>query len=80
VAARSLLVEPRMRVDAPVYRFDDLAAEQAIAGAAIVEYRGSTLFLPSGWHARLDTRGNARLVREPVAPGSSQQAARKEMA
>jgi N-methylhydantoinase A len=80
VAARSLLVEPRMRVDAPVYRFDDLAAEQAIAGAAIVEYRGSTLFLPSGWHARLDARGNARLVREPVAPGSSQQAARKEMA
>ena len=80
IEKRSLLVEPGTRVEAPVYRFDDLAPEQAIAGAAIVEYRGSTLFLPTGWHARMDARGNAHLVQESATRASSQRAASKETA
>jgi N-methylhydantoinase A len=80
IGQRSLLVEPGMRVDAPVHRFDELAPAQAIAGAAIVEYRGSTLFLPTGWRARIDERGNAHLAREPVARASAGQSLRKEAA
>jgi N-methylhydantoinase A/oxoprolinase/acetone carboxylase beta subunit len=80
VAARSLLVEPRMRVDAPVYRFDDLVSAQAIAGPAIVEYRGSTLFLPTGWQARIDERGNAHLSRASSSQASVQVGTSEEAA
>ena len=80
VAARSLLVEPGARVDAPVYRFDDLAPEQGIAGPSIVEYRGSTLFLPTGWQARIDARRNAHLVREAVAQSTPPRNMSKETA
>jgi len=80
-ARRNMLVSPGVRVEAPVFRFDDLAPEQTIAGPAIVEYRGSTLFLPTGWSARIDIRRNAHLARaaitkEQAAPG----AIRKEVA
>jgi N-methylhydantoinase A len=76
VARRSMLVSPGVRVDAPVFRFDDLAPAQSLAGSAIVEYRGSTLFLPTGWNARIDARRNAHLAREAApkdraAPGVS---------
>ena len=80
VAARSLLVEPGARVDAPVYRFDDLSPEQGIAGPSIVEYRGSTLFLPTGWQARIDARRNAHLVREAVAQSTPPRNMSKETA
>lgn len=80
IGRRSMLVEPGLRADAPVHRFDDLAPGQAIAGPALVEYRGSTLFLPGGWHARIDARRNAHLVRETAAATSAPRAASKEMA
>ena len=80
LAARSLLVEPGARVDAPVYRFDDLSPEQGIAGPSIVEYRGSTLFLPTGWQARIDARRNAHLVREAVAQSTPPRNMSKETA
>ena len=38
----------------PVYRYADLTPGQTIAAPAIVEYSGSTVFMPPGWHARLD--------------------------
>jgi N-methylhydantoinase A len=72
LARRSVLVAPGMRVDAPVYRFDDLAAGQSLDGAAIVEYRGSTLFLPPGWNARIDAQRNAHVAR---ATSTKEQAA-----
>jgi len=65
-ARRNMLVSPGVRVEAPVFRFDDLVPEQFIRGPAIVEYRGSTLFLPTGWNARIDVRRNAHLARETV--------------
>jgi len=81
IARRSLLVEPGVRAEAPVYRFDDLAPEQGIAGPAIVEYRGSTLFLPSNWQARIDERRNALLTRtNDVTQPTPQRAAAKEIA
>src|SRR5205085_2722530 len=67
-ARRDLLVAPGMRVDAPVYRFDDLVPEQSLAGPAIAEYRGSTLFLPDGWNARIDERRNAHLTHASTTP------------
>jgi len=76
VARRSMLVDPGTRVDAPVYRFDDLAPGQPVAGAAIVEYRGSTLFLPTGWQGRMDARGNAHLAR--VVTSATERAAHEE--
>ncbi len=80
IARRSLRVDPQMRVEAPVYRFDDLSPDQALAGPAIVEYRGSTLFLPSDWNARIDERRNAHLVRASSLPASSAPVASKETA
>jgi N-methylhydantoinase A len=77
-ARRSLLVSPGVRADAPVFRFDDLAAEQTLTGPAIVEYRGSTLFLPSGWTARIDARRNAHLVREALTDDLTASAATRE--
>jgi N-methylhydantoinase A len=69
-----------VRVDAPVYRFDDLAPAQPIDGPAIVEYSGSTLFLPSGWSARIDERRNAHLTRAGSTRLSAEQSSSKEMA
>jgi N-methylhydantoinase A len=80
IAKRSLLVEPGARVEAPVYRFDDLVPDQAIAGPAIVEYRGSTLFLPTGWAARIDERRNAHLSRASSSQASTQFSTSKEAA
>lgn len=38
----------------PVYRFSDLIPGQAIDSPAIIEYSGSTTFMPPGWQAELD--------------------------
>ena len=80
IAMRSVLVEPRVRVEAPVFRFDDLAPDQALAGPAIVEYRGSTLFLPAGWHARIDAARNAHLARDAERAAPAPHTAREETA
>ena len=65
-----------------VYRFDDLRAGQAIAGPAVVEYSGSTLFLPPGWDARFDAMMNAHLSRvaPPADTAEAQAASFKEPA
>lgn len=67
---RTLLVETGVRAEALVYRFDDLRAGQAIGGAAVVEYSGSTLFLPPGWNARFDAMMNAHLARATQRPAA----------
>ena len=78
---RAVLVESGMRMDVPVYRFDDLQGGQSLAGPAIVEYSGSTIFLPPGWNATFDSMLNAHLVRS-AEPGSqrARPASRKEFA
>lgn len=47
----------------PVYRLTDAFPEAEIAGPAIVEYAGSTLFLGPDWQARFDEGLNAHLTR-----------------
>jgi N-methylhydantoinase A len=81
-AQRTVLVASGTRVPAPVYRFEELTAGQAIDGPAVIEYSGSTLFLAPGWNARFDSLMNARLTRalQVTARISGAHAARKEHA
>ena len=46
-----------------VYEGQSLAAEQEIAGPAIVEEPFTTLVIPPGWTARLDSRANYLVTR-----------------
>jgi N-methylhydantoinase A len=81
VGRRSVLIESGRREDVPVFRFDDLRSGDALAGPAIVEYSGSTIFLPPGWNATFDSMRNAHLVRSAeLATQSARTAARKEFA
>jgi DNA-binding transcriptional LysR family regulator len=80
LAVGSMLDVPADLSYAPVYRFDDLAPAQPIDGPAIVEYSGSTLFLPSGWNARIDERRNAHLTRASASRLSAEQSSSKETA
>ena len=50
------------------------------AGPAIVEYRGSTLFLPAEWNARIDAQRNAHLARDAGRAAPAEHAARDETA
>ncbi|MBP8294555.1 MAG: hydantoinase/oxoprolinase family protein [Burkholderiales bacterium] len=79
---RTLLVEAGVWVEALVYRFDDLRAGHAIAGPAVVEYSGSTLFLPPGWNARFDAMMNAHVSRapQPAAAAEAQASSLEEPA
>ena len=61
-ATREILVGRGEKSEAPVYRVDSLAAGLQIDGPAIVEYPGSTVFVPVDWHATYDDLGNAHLV------------------
>jgi N-methylhydantoinase A len=47
----------------PVHRRDDLAADQHLAGPAIVEALDSTIVVPLGWIASVDAGGYIRLRR-----------------
>jgi N-methylhydantoinase A len=78
IARRTVLVEAGARVDLPVYRFADLRAGHDLDGPAIVEYAGSTLFLPPKWRARIDAIGNARLSRSDHAPTADAVGAHEE--
>lgn len=62
VARRRVLIAGGTTAEVPVYRIDDLCPEQEIAGPAIIEYAGSTLFIPETWTATIDDMRNARLV------------------
>jgi N-methylhydantoinase A len=67
ITHREVLVVPGSRVEAPVYRFDDLRPAQTLAGPAIVEYRGSTLFVPPDWSGQVDERCNVHLAHASAA-------------
>jgi N-methylhydantoinase A len=56
VAERRIMIEGTA-VAAPVYRFEALAAEQAVAGPALVESATTTVLLRPGDAARMDARG-----------------------
>ncbi|WP_372624278.1 hydantoinase/oxoprolinase family protein [Falsiroseomonas sp.] len=66
-AGRRNLLLPDGRVEAPVHRVQDLFAEDTIAGPAVVEYPGSTLFIPPGWTATFDRMRNAHLLHASAA-------------
>ena len=66
---------------APVYRREDLAAGDRLAGPAIVCEAGSTAFIEPGWRARIEESGSllaswpaARITRK-AAPGRSRRQA-----
>ncbi|MEI6114101.1 MAG: hydantoinase/oxoprolinase family protein [Burkholderiales bacterium] len=61
-ARREIYIESQGWQLAPVYRFEDLHPTQEIAGPAIVEYPGSTLFVAPNWVARFDESKNAHLT------------------
>jgi N-methylhydantoinase A len=60
---RSLLVEAGHRAEVDVHRHEALRAGPRLDGAAIVEYAGGTLFVPPGWHGRVDEFANVHLTR-----------------
>ncbi|HYH40425.1 MAG TPA: hydantoinase/oxoprolinase family protein [Burkholderiales bacterium] len=60
---RKIMITPETSANAPVYRHVDLAPGHRFEGPAIVEYAGSTLFVPPGWNAEFDTFRNARITR-----------------
>ena len=47
--------------DAPIYRREDLAVGQALAGPAIVQQADTTVLVEPGWTARVDDIGNLRI-------------------
>ncbi len=63
VASRVVMLPGASTGEAVVYRFVDLRPTHTISGPAIVEYPGSTLFVPPGWAARYDERANALVER-----------------
>jgi len=63
IASRTVLVGPGRRETVPVYRLAGLYPGASFAGPGLVEYAGSTLFVPDGWTATFDAMLNARLER-----------------
>lgn len=53
----------------PIYRFIDLAPGNRVSGPAVVEYPGSTLFVPPEWRIEFDEMMNAHGHREAGSPG-----------
>ena len=49
--------------EVPIYRFLDLRPGHRLSGPALVEYPGSTLFLPADWTVEMDEMLNARATR-----------------
>jgi len=58
-----VLVGPGRRETVPVYRLAGLYPGASFAGPGLVEYAGSTLFVPDGWTVMFDVMLNARLER-----------------
>ena len=54
VERRRVQLDASTNSELPVFRLTDLGADQLIEEPAIVEYPGSTLFMPPGWAARVD--------------------------
>jgi N-methylhydantoinase A len=47
----------------PIYKRDDLASDQILAGPAIVEQADTTVVIEPGWVGRIDRIGNIRIDR-----------------
>jgi len=60
---RRLLLSGGRQEVAPIYRFDDLGPGHAFSGPAVVEYPGSTLFVPAAWRVEFDEMMNAHAHR-----------------
>jgi N-methylhydantoinase A len=54
VSRRKVLIDAGHWDELPIYRLEDLREGYTFSGASIVEYPGSTLFVPPGWTARCD--------------------------
>ena len=63
IARRKVLVGPGSREAVPIYRLAGLSPGVSFAGPGLVEYAGSTLFVPDRWTATFDAMLNARLER-----------------
>jgi N-methylhydantoinase A len=55
---RGVYLRGRGHIDAAVYAFDDLAANVAVVGPAIIERESTTIWLPPATTATLDVHGN----------------------
>jgi len=60
--SRQILLADGKRVTAPVHRLATLQPGFELAGPAIVEYPGATLYLAPGWRCRFDQMLNAHLA------------------
>lgn len=63
VGYRDTLIDGGTRSRVPVFRLADMAAGQTIEEPAIVEYPGSTLFIPPDWSTRCDDFSILHLTR-----------------
>lgn len=64
MASRQILLASGERVIAPVYRLLSLPPGFTLAGPAIVEYPGATLYLAPRWSCSFDAMQNAHLVHQ----------------
>ncbi|WP_321936285.1 hydantoinase/oxoprolinase family protein [Paraburkholderia sp. J8-2] len=64
VDKRAVLISPDKVQDVDVYRHEQMMATETFTGPAIVEYSGSTLFVPPGWAGTVDSRANLMLSRD----------------
>lgn len=62
-ARRRVMLSAGDEREVPLYRATELMADHHVAGPAVVEYPGSTLFIPADWSARCDRMRNAHLTR-----------------
>ncbi|WP_108663103.1 hydantoinase/oxoprolinase family protein [Acuticoccus kandeliae] len=53
-STRMVAVGPDQRVEVPVFRIGDLKAGATLQSPIIVEYPGSTLYVPPGWRCETD--------------------------
>jgi len=63
VEQRKVLLAAGRTERVPIYRFLSLRPGHRFAGPALIEYPGSTLFVPPGWSVEMDEMLNARCER-----------------
>ena len=77
--ARTRFYSQGMWRDADVWRRDELAAGQKVAGPAIVIEPNQTVIVEAGWAAALSERGDLVLTREPATHGKQTAGQRKAL-
>jgi len=61
---RTITFSSKLRdLHVPIYRGERLCPGMEISGGAVVEYYGTTVIVPPGWAARVDTQYNLRVKR-----------------